>query len=284
MNALELIGTRPYTVERENQYLLRCPAHEDKTASLAVAQKGPKVLMYCFAGCSYIDILRGFGLESGALKHKPGEPSPSPAPPKVELPPLEWEDVSRAGEALSTPNMEYLRDQRCIGFDTQKQACIFARGGRYALPVWQAGLRDVRLWLPPEGRTKTTPKILSWQRGRGANRLYPLHMGIDQDILLCAGELDALALRSIGLPAVTTTGSESSFPLRIAEELKALGVKTAHILLDADECGEKGSVLRKSRLESVGIKAGIISWPKDRPPGHDASAELLLRGNMGAII
>ncbi len=45
------------------QYMACCPAHKDKSPSLAIKENHYKVLFYCFAGCSYKDIVN-------ALKHR----------------------------------------------------------------------------------------------------------------------------------------------------------------------------------------------------------------------
>src|SRR5262245_48302558 len=50
-----------------------CPAHDDRTPSLSIAQADDKVLVHCHAGCSQqavVDALRGRGLWSG----EPGRP------------------------------------------------------------------------------------------------------------------------------------------------------------------------------------------------------------------
>lgn len=39
-----------------------CPAHDDKKPSLAVNEKGGKLLLYCFAGCSFEQIVQALGL------------------------------------------------------------------------------------------------------------------------------------------------------------------------------------------------------------------------------
>jgi hypothetical protein len=46
----------------------RCPAHEDRTASLSVAAGDDgRVLLHCFAGCSAPDVLAALGLDIGDL-------------------------------------------------------------------------------------------------------------------------------------------------------------------------------------------------------------------------
>ena len=49
-------------------YIARCPAHEDKTASLSItAGDDGRVLMHCFAGCRAADVVAAAGLEIGDL-------------------------------------------------------------------------------------------------------------------------------------------------------------------------------------------------------------------------
>ena len=98
------------------------------------------------------------------------------------------------------------------------------------------------------------------------------------------GELDCLCAQSMGYMAVTTTGSESSFPARIARELKALGVLTAHVLLDRDECGDNGALLRKKRLEEAGIYTSVISWPEGTDDKWDVTDEWVKYGSLGRCI
>jgi hypothetical protein len=44
-------------------YTARCPAHQDKTASLSVTcGKDDKLLLHCFAGCSVLDVIGAIGL------------------------------------------------------------------------------------------------------------------------------------------------------------------------------------------------------------------------------
>lgn len=52
----------------EGRWLARCPAHEDRRASLAVRELGDgRVLAHCFAGCSINEVLGAVGLEMSAL-------------------------------------------------------------------------------------------------------------------------------------------------------------------------------------------------------------------------
>lgn len=46
----------------------RCPAHQDRTASLSIADgDDSRVLVHCFAGCPVVDVLAAVGLDLAAL-------------------------------------------------------------------------------------------------------------------------------------------------------------------------------------------------------------------------
>lgn len=52
----------------DGRWLARCPAHEDRRASLTVRELGDgRVLAHCFAGCSIDEVLGAVGLGISAL-------------------------------------------------------------------------------------------------------------------------------------------------------------------------------------------------------------------------
>jgi len=44
-----------------------CPAHEDKTPSLAISETDDRVLIHCFAGCETDDVIATIGLSLADL-------------------------------------------------------------------------------------------------------------------------------------------------------------------------------------------------------------------------
>jgi hypothetical protein len=44
------------------RFVAKCPAHQDKSPSLAVAEKDGRVIFHCFAGCDPVDVLAAVGL------------------------------------------------------------------------------------------------------------------------------------------------------------------------------------------------------------------------------
>lgn len=58
-------------------WMARCPAHDDKTASLSITEAPDKVLVKCFAGCRTEDVLAAVGLAFRDLfppRHWPDSP------------------------------------------------------------------------------------------------------------------------------------------------------------------------------------------------------------------
>lgn len=52
-------------------YMAKCPAHEDRTASLSIAEENGKILLNCHAGCATKDVLGARGLTFNDLYQGP---------------------------------------------------------------------------------------------------------------------------------------------------------------------------------------------------------------------
>ncbi len=66
MMAIQSLLDRLDKVRRkgEGQYMARCPAHDDSSPSLSVAEANDgRVLVKCFGGCSALDVITAVGLE-----------------------------------------------------------------------------------------------------------------------------------------------------------------------------------------------------------------------------
>jgi hypothetical protein len=49
------------------KWIARCPAHEDRSPSLAIKDEDGTVLVHCFAGCEVADICDSVGVDIGEL-------------------------------------------------------------------------------------------------------------------------------------------------------------------------------------------------------------------------
>lgn len=63
LNRLEAVRPR----SEADSWTARCPAHDDKRNSLAVAIRGGRVLFHCFAGCSRASILAAVSLDASRI-------------------------------------------------------------------------------------------------------------------------------------------------------------------------------------------------------------------------
>lgn len=66
---------------REPKWMAKCPAHEDRHASLSIRlNDNGKVAIHCFTGCSGRDIMRAINLGLSALYPDGERPKPKPKP------------------------------------------------------------------------------------------------------------------------------------------------------------------------------------------------------------
>lgn len=64
---------------RNGSYTACCPAHDDKSPSLAIREEGGKILLHCFGGCEVSAIAGALGMDMTEL-FPPSEPKYPPAP------------------------------------------------------------------------------------------------------------------------------------------------------------------------------------------------------------
>lgn len=57
--------------EVRDHWLARCPAHDDKKPSLSVKDGTRGVMLKCWSGCAFADIVEALGLKPSALFHVP---------------------------------------------------------------------------------------------------------------------------------------------------------------------------------------------------------------------
>ena len=109
---------------------------------------------------------------------------------------------------------------------------------------------------------KTYPKgieaqIYDWETLQG---------GSDK-ILLCEGELDRLALLSIGVPAITSTHGAGTFKQEWVEEIGTK--KQIYICYDNDDAGKKGAEKVAKMLENTDNELFIVTLPDEVGDGGD---------------
>ena len=70
MNAQEVLDRLEQVTGSNGKWMARCPAHQDKSPSLAVNEAEDRVLIHCFAGCETTDVTAAIGLNVADLFYK----------------------------------------------------------------------------------------------------------------------------------------------------------------------------------------------------------------------
>jgi len=152
----------------------RCPAHEDHSPSLSIAEKDGRVLVHCHAGCeqaAVIDALRARGLW-----------------PETER--RVWTPADRA---------RWAREQRDLERDLPT-ACYWRRAavtlGEQILVNLKAALFDPTLPRPEIGElADMTRQVARWQRMGGAELVAEYRSWRDREPTFTAGMVHAARLR-----------------------------------------------------------------------------------------
>lgn len=63
MKLVDVLNRLEKVSQRGGQYKALCPAHDDKSPSLAVTEKDNKILLKCWSGCTTDEITHALGIE-----------------------------------------------------------------------------------------------------------------------------------------------------------------------------------------------------------------------------
>lgn len=201
------IGRFDYAKETprgSGQWLCRCPAHDDRKASLSIKNDaaGDRILVHCQAGCDTEDVLSAVGYTMRDIQ--PGDPAR----------PLEpWEKNLTAEYRYKTSDGRYLYSKlRYEGEGIQGKDIRYARieNGHYT-----------------PGKGDVDPLLYNLSALRHAIKL-------GKTIYYVEGEKDVETLRKYGLTA-TTAGGVADWKSVFANEF--LGAKEVVIIADRDAPG-----------------------------------------------
>jgi hypothetical protein len=242
-------------------WIARCPAHEDKRASLSIAEgQNGRVLLRCFAGCSVESIVAAAGLEMrdlfadarttcsatrATVQRPPGKPHLSMDSGGAEI---RGEGVAEEGVAPLQPDQDGLRAcnleayaevkglpaafLRSLGLSDAK----YANGTAVRMPYVDADghERAVRFRISLEGEDKFRWKQRSKLCLYGLTRLrLARELGY---VVLVEGESCAQTLWHAGFPALGIPGAGNWKDSRDAPQLE--GISTAYFVIEPDRGGQ----------------------------------------------
>lgn len=240
----------------------RCPAHNDKTASVVVSL-GEKnnLVLFCHAGCPPEAVCQAAGLQLKDLF----DPQDKPAKKRREQPPSDGElktytieqicqwkfvtDVYPYHDENGDPTMVVVRT---IGQDGGKKGFSQFRhlgGGRFTKGL---GEGEQRVQLVPY----RLPRVLEAVRA-------------GETVYLVEGEKDCATLEAWGLPASTNPGGAGKWPLAFSAFFQSAHVV---VLPDADEPGRahaedvarsllgKAASVKVLELPGLSLKGDVTDW------------------------
>ena len=245
LDALERCGSKPR--KHGSGYQARCPAHDDVNPSLSVTEGRSAILLKCFAGCEYKDIMAALGFDRPAGDKRQfqtiegGRAKKKDYPP-AKLPALGGEDK----EGYSVVAIHYYPD---------------GKGNPYVAVVRREKAVDGKRIKKFSQRTHYEGALWAYAvpKKRPLYRLPELLASRDT-VAIVEGEKCADAV-SRAWPDITVTtwpGGGSGWKYTDWEPVRGRDVT---LLSDADESGRKSMRGIAARLAGMGcrIKIGLVA-------------------------
>lgn len=220
-------------------FMARCPAHEDRQASLSLAPgKEQPVAFKCMAGCEPDQILNRLGLSwPDVLNPRTTQQTDgewTPAGPAIAI----YDYVAETGQLLFQVLRTATKDFR------QRRPDPNAKNG------WAWNLNGVTRVL------YRLPKVLE-------------AVQLGTDIWIVEGEKDVQTLEAHGLVATCNAGGAGKWQPNYTESLR--GASTVWIVADRDAPGQAHARMVRDALEAVGVNAVYIVEART---GKDATDHL----------
>ncbi len=220
-------------------YSARCPAHEDKNASLSVKQgDNGGIVLHCHAGCTPEQVVGALGLSMKDL-------FPDGDRPRQEYRPR---PTSREDKGRIAAQYDY----------TDENGQLLARKTRWETAV--GGKRKKTFtWSHPEGQ--------GFQSGRNGMAV-PYHLPElvkAETVFLCEGEKDVDNLTAQGLAATCSPDGAGTGSKWRDTYTPYFAGKTVYILQDNDDVGKKFAQYEAEKLSPVAQEVKVLDltalWP-----------------------
>lgn len=228
-------------------WMARCPAHEDRQASLSVtAGDDGRALLYCHAGCNVEAVTGAAGIATADLFEPRDVSVTRTTSRRREVPPDAPPTLYAIRGADGEPVAVHVRT------DTPE-------GKRMAwrLPDGTSGLNGTASKDLPLFGSEHLPK---WDTTR--------------PVIVAEGEKAAVALLEAGFRAVgTVTGAATAPSVAVLQSLRG-----HHVALwpDNDDAGRKHMHKLAERLAGIAGSLRVVTWPD--APAHGDAADLLATG------
>ena len=252
-----------------------CPFHEDpsiaQSKSASVSLEGLFKCHGCSAAGDVFDfyaraqgVTRGQAVEALRGTRTGGQPSQ----PVHKMRKLSGDMVDICQDMLQDNQtfLNYLYEERGLADSTIERFKIGCDERRITIPIFdiEGQLVNIRRYLP---HASSSPKMLSFAKGYGQPRLYPIDIlagtPLEERIILCEGEWDALLLNQYHIPAVSVTAGVTTWNSTFTAAFADREVAIIYDVNDKDDIGQRVAWERARVLRSVGASVRIVTLPLD---------------------
>lgn len=253
----------------------RCPAHEDKRASLFIGRNGRTgaPTFYCFAGCSYEAICAALGIDARNAPECPTRPERVPTHTKT-LPDLDaalWWAVARSATAPDAIRGWAMR----LGLppDTLDYLGAATHGNFVIFPMrdGEGNIIGIRTRAPDGAKMAV--------KGSRAGVCVPT-VRLEQPVLVCEGQTDAAAAMALCYEPIARPSCSGQEDYVVAT-VKRWGMDRATVCADADGPGAAGArkliaAMRAARLQVRAVHAwghkDLRAWYQSGATREDVEA------------
>src|SRR5581483_11470179 len=317
-----LLARLAYVRRSGTGWMAACPVHEadaswhrpqDNSLSIGVGRDG-RLLLHCFAGCSYEAIVAALGLSGAELRAPTPHRGTAPPPPsRIRLRDVQAAHVyvsASIDRLLRSPAgghaLGYLAGRFAIDRPAAIELFLGYDPGSPSIerpPFCGLAFRTPRLIVPliaAGGFTGFQGRALGVQEprwvgpsGAGWGRVGILALGRSGPVILCEGPSDALAAVGAGYPAAFVRGaglcrSAASTRRTLAPLVDDLQSRTVIVAGDGDEAGRRFTREAGAFLRSVGMSVrtcdpgdGLDLAAIGQRQGSDALRALLEEARRG---
>jgi hypothetical protein len=224
---------------RPGKYIARCPAHLDKTPSLAISEGRKGVLIHCWAGCDTRAVVETLGLRLSDLYYDAAS-----APERVTV------ANERAKRIAPVTDQDLVKRERKYGAKGQIVA-------RYDYTNSNGACIATKL--------RMDPKAFLWRKADGNwgqpkdCPIYNLHRVTKADLVVVTeGEKDCDSLNVFGYTGTTAPNGAASWRAEYAEYFRG---KTVLVMPDNDAPGREYAVNVCGSLHGVASFVEVVEIP-----------------------
>lgn len=226
----------------DNKAKCRCPAHDDRQASLTISRGQSSTLLHCHAGCNYRDILSAAGLSTKDLYYDDSRPQTG-----------NWQTYVEKREGRK---IEAIYDY----VDYQTGNYLYTKLRLTGKKMLYGLLKDNRFKYGLDGHTRKELKGIYIPDGLGALNKAIME---GKQIFVPEGEKDTNTVATRGYTAMTAGGVNDWQP-EFAELLRGAEIV---ILADNDTPGKQLASRILADLQGIAKSARIIIPTPDIPKG-----------------